>query len=235
MPFVKVVKNLAYLRCLVKNCCHREGKTNYYAQKRLIILAKNMYNSPKYQLVIRITNHDIICQIVHAKLQGDFVLASAYFHELPCYGLKHGLTNLTSSYATGLLVARRAILNPGLADKYEGVEEPVGDLVLTEASEEGPCPFKAFIDVGLRTTSTGYNPEAKELDSKVLKSYIYCGHVAEYMESLEEGDEEQFKKQFSTYLADDIELGDIEEIYTKFKLSDYMAASKKAKLTKFGK
>ncbi|KAI8448755.1 hypothetical protein BY996DRAFT_8415925 [Phakopsora pachyrhizi] len=234
MPFVKVVKNFAYLRCLVKNCCHREGKTNYYAQKRLITLAKNMYNSPKYQLVIRITNHDIICQIVHAKLQGDFALASAYFHELPCYGLKHGLTNWTVSYATGLLVARRAILKPGLADKYEGVEEPEGDLVLTEASKEGACPFKAFIDVGLRTTSTGAC--AKELDSKVLKSYIYCGHVAEYMESLEKGDEEQFKKQFSTYLVDDIGLANPSPKPTdKFKLSNYRAASKKAKLTKFGK
>ncbi|CAH7682662.1 ribosomal L18 C-terminal region-domain-containing protein [Phakopsora pachyrhizi] len=179
----------------------------------------------------------------------SIVLASAYSHELPCYGIKHGLTNWTAAYATGLLVARRALIKLGLADKYEGVEEPEGDLVLTEANEEGPCPFKAFIDVGLWTTSTGAC--AKELDSKVLKNYIYCGHVAEYMESLEEEDEEQFKKRFSTYLADDIGSGDIEEIYTeahkailvnpspkptdKSKLRDYKAGSKKAKLTKIGK
>ncbi|CAH7686175.1 ribosomal protein L5 [Phakopsora pachyrhizi] len=84
----------------------------------------------------------------------SIVLALAYSHELPCYRIKHGLTNWTAAYAAGLLVARRALLKLGLADKYEGVEEREGDLVLTKANEEGPCPFKALIDVGLRTTST---------------------------------------------------------------------------------
>lgn len=117
--------------------------------------AKNKYNSPKYRLVVRITNKTVICQIVHAKLQGDFVLAAAYSHELPKYGIKHGLTNWAACYATGLLVARRALQKLGLDEKYEGVTEPEGDLVLTEAIEDGPRPFKAFLDVGLRKTSTG--------------------------------------------------------------------------------
>lgn len=40
-----------------------EGKTDYYARKRLVVQAKNKYNSPKYRLVVRITNKDIICQV----------------------------------------------------------------------------------------------------------------------------------------------------------------------------
>ncbi|POW18906.1 hypothetical protein PSHT_05262 [Puccinia striiformis] len=278
MPFVKVVKNSAYFsRFQVKYRRRREGKTDYYARKRLITQAKNKYNSPKYRLVVRITNRDIICQVVHAKLQGDFVLAAAYAHELPRYGIKHGLTNWAAAYATGLLVARRALVKLGLDEKYQGVEEPEGDLVLTEANDEGPRPFKAFLDVGLRRTSTGarifgamkgasdggifvphsenrfpgYDPEAKELDADMLKSYIYGGHVAEYMEALEEEDDERFKKQFSTYLADDIGSADIEEIYTeahkairadpapkptdKSKLAEYKKASKQNKPSKIGK
>jgi large subunit ribosomal protein L5e len=242
MPFVKEQKNSAYFsRFQVKYRRRREGKTDYYARKRLVTQAKNKYNSPKYRLVVRITNKDIICQIVHAKLQGDFVLAAAYSHELPRYGIKHGLTNWAAAYATGLLVARRVLTKLGLADKYEGVTEPEGDLVLTEALEDGPRPFKAFLDVGLRKTSTGarvfgamkgasdggifvphsenrfpgYDPESKSLDSDVLKSYIFGGHVAEYMESLEEEDDERFKKTFSSYLEDDIGSEDIEEIYTE--------------------
>lgn len=35
-----------------------------------------------------------------------------------------------------------------------------------------------------------------------------------YMESLEEEDDERFKKQFASYLADDIGSEDLEEIYT---------------------
>lgn len=124
-----------------------------------------------------------------------------------------------AAYATGLLVARRALTKLGLADKYEGVTEPDGTLTMTEAldEEDAPRPFKAYLDVGLKRTSTGsrvfgamkgasdggifiphsdkrfpgYDPESKELDDEVLKKYIYGGHVAEYMESLEEEDDER--------------------------------------------
>ena len=49
-----------------------------------------------------------------------------------------GLTNWTAAYATGLLVARRALTKLGLADKYEGVTEPTGELQLTEERESFP-------------------------------------------------------------------------------------------------
>lgn len=38
----------------------------------------------------------------------------------------------------------------------------------------------------------GYDPESKELDAEILKKYIFGGHVAEYMESLEEEDDERY-------------------------------------------
>ena len=37
----------------------------------------------------------------------------------------------------------------------------------------------------------GYDPESKHLD-EVLKKYIFGGHVAEYMTSLEEEDNERY-------------------------------------------
>ncbi|KAJ9108694.1 hypothetical protein QFC21_000014 [Naganishia friedmannii] len=242
MPFVKVQKNSAYFsRFQVKPRRRREGKTDYYARKRLISQAKNKYNSPKYRLVVRFTNKQIIVQIVYAKMQGDFVLCHASSKELTRYGIAHGLTNWTAAYATGLLCARRALTKLGLADKYEGVTEPDGTMSLTEAlGDDEPRPFKAFLDVGLKRTTTGnrifgavkgasdggiyvphnekrfpgYDIEAKELDAEVLEKYIHGGHVAEYMESLEEEDEERFKKQFATYLEDGVGSDDIEEIYS---------------------
>ena len=187
--------------------------------------------------MVRFTNKDIIVQIIYARLQGDFVLAAAHSRELPRYGINHGLTNWTAgisifmikhalsltpnslAYATGLLVARRALTKLGLADKYEGVEEPDGTISLTEAldDEDSPRPFKCYLDVGLKRTSTGsrvfgalkgasdgglyiphnekrfpgFDPESKQLDAEVLKKYIFGGHVAEYMESLEEEDDER--------------------------------------------
>ncbi|NXD32801.1 RL5A protein, partial [Spelaeornis formosus] len=241
--FVKTVKSSAYFsRYQVKPRRRREGKTDYYARKRLVSQAKNKYASPKYRLVVRITNRQVIAQIVYAKLQGDVVFTHASSKELGKYGIEHGLTNWTAAYATGLLVARRALTKLGLADKYEGVVEPTGEMQLTEElGDDEPRPFKAYLDVGLRRTSTGnrvfgalkgasdggifiphnekrfpgYDPESKELDAEVLQKYIVGGHVAEYMESLEEEDDERFKKQFSTYLAADISSADIEELYTE--------------------
>ena len=70
-----------------------EGKTDYQARKGLVSQAKNKYNSPKYRLVVRFTNKDIVVQIVSAKISGDEVLTAAYSHELPRYGIKHGLSN----------------------------------------------------------------------------------------------------------------------------------------------
>jgi len=243
MPFVKKVKSDAYFsRFQVKYRRRREGKTDYYARKRLITQAKNKYNAPKYRLVVRFTNKEVIVQIVYARIQGDFVLTHARSRELPRYGINHGLTNWTAAYATGLLAARRALTKLGLADKYQGQEEPDGTISLTEAldDEDAPRPFKCYLDVGLKRTSTGsrvfgalkgasdggihiphsekrfpgFDPESKELDAEVLKKYIFGGHVAEYMESLEEEDDERFKKQFATYLADGIGSEDIEEIFT---------------------
>ena len=70
-----------------------EGKTDYYARKRLVTQDKNKYNSPKYRMVVRFTSSDIICKIVYSKIEGDYIFASAYAHELPRYGVKLGLTN----------------------------------------------------------------------------------------------------------------------------------------------
>jgi len=192
-------------------------------------------------LVVRITNKQIICQIVYSKIQGDYVLTQATSKELHRYGIEHGLTNWAAAYATGLLVARRALQKLGLDEKYEGFAEPTGELQLVQPlGDDEPRPFKCYLDVGLRRTSTGsrifgamkgasdggifiphnekrfpgYDPETKSLDAEVLQKYINGGHVAEYMESLEEEDDERFKKQFASYLAADISSADIEELYT---------------------
>jgi large subunit ribosomal protein L5e len=92
--------------------------------------------------VVRITNKQVICQIVYAKLQGDFVLTHASSKELPKYGIEHGLTNWTAAYATGLLVARRALTKLGLADKYEGVVEPTGEIELVQPCTWNPSRLK---------------------------------------------------------------------------------------------
>lgn len=57
---------------------------------------------------------------VYASIAGDVVVASAYSHELPNYGLSVGLSNYSAAYCVGLLVARRVLTKFGLADTYTG-------------------------------------------------------------------------------------------------------------------
>merc|ERR1712178_112309 len=104
MGFVKVVKNKAYFKHFqVKYKRRREGKTDYYARKRLVCQSKNKYATPKYRFVVRFTNKDIICQVVSSKIKGDVCHTAAYAHELPRYGVKVGLTNYSAAYCVVLL------------------------------------------------------------------------------------------------------------------------------------
>ena len=48
-----------------------------------------------------------LVQIAYAKIEGDHIVAAAYSHELPKYGITVGLTNYAAAYCTGLLLARR--------------------------------------------------------------------------------------------------------------------------------
>lgn len=240
MAFDKSVKTSAYSsRFQTPFRRRQEGKTDYYQRKRLVAQHKAKYNSPKYRLVVRFTNRDIIAQIVSSQITGDVVLTAAYAHELPQYGIKYGLTNWSAAYAVGLLVARRALQKLGLDETYAGVEEVEGEFELTEAVEDAPRPFKVFLDIGLQRTTTGarifgvlkgasdgglYVPhspnrfpgwdiESEELDAELLRKYIFGGHIAEYMEELMDDDEEKYKQVFKSYIDDEVDPEDVEEIY----------------------
>lgn len=154
---VKITKNKAYFkRFQVKFRRRREGKTDYYARKRLIWQDKNKYNTPKYRFVVRLSNRDIVCQVVYACMDGDRVMASAYSHELPQFGVKVGLTNYAAAYCTGLLVARRLLKKLKMHTLYQGQTEVNGEEYHVEDHEKRGA-FKCYLDVGLRRTTTGAN------------------------------------------------------------------------------
>lgn len=242
MAFVKVVKNKAYFkRFQVKFKRRREGKTDYYARKRLIIQEKNKYNTPKYRLVVRFSNRDITTQIVYARIQGDVVLSAAYAHELPRYGIKVGLTNYASAYATGLLLARRLLKKLKLDKIYAGIKEANGAEFNVESVDGQPGAFQAFLDIGLARTSTGakifgamkgaadgglhvphsvkrfpgYDADKKEFKADVHRRHIMGLHVSDYMKALQGDDEDAYKRQFSQYIKHGITPDSIESIYKK--------------------
>ncbi len=104
--------------------------------------------------------------------------------------------------------------------------------------EEDRRPFTALLDIGLVATTTGnkvfaamkgavdggmniphnekrFPAYTKEegFDPEVLKSRILGNHISEYMEYLQEEDEDAYQKTFSGYIRDGIEADAIEDMY----------------------
>lgn len=241
MGFVKVVKNKAYYkRYQVKFRRRRQGRTDYYARKRLITQDKNKYNTPKYRFIVRISNKFVTCQVAYARIEGDVIIASAYSHELANYGIKVGLKNYAAAYATGLLLARRLLKKLKLDSVYAGVKEANGGEFNVENVDGQPGAFQCFLDVGLARTSTGakifgalkgatdgglhiphsvnrfpgYDEGSKKFNAEVHRKHIFGVHVAEYMKQLQD-DEDAYKRQFSDYIKNGVNAGNIEAMYKK--------------------
>ncbi|XP_052180341.1 60S ribosomal protein L5-like [Diospyros lotus] len=241
MAFVKAQKSKAYFkRFQVKFKRRREGKTDYRARIRLINQDKNKYNTPKYRFVVRFTNKNILAQITSASIAGDIVLAAAYAHELPHYGLEVGLTNYAAAYCTGLLLARRVLKMLEMDVEYEGNVEATGEDFYVEPAESRR-PFRALLDVGLIRTTTGnrvfgalkgaldggldiphsekrfagFSKDSKQLDAEVHRKYIYGGHVAAYMRTLMEDEPEKYQSHFSEYIKRGLGPDNMEEMYKK--------------------
>jgi large subunit ribosomal protein L5e len=167
MPFIKTIKTRAYhKRFQVKFRRRREGKTDYYARKRMVVQDKNKYNTPKYRLVVRFTTKRCICQIVAPALIGDRVMVTATSDELKHWGLTVGLKNYSAAYCTGLLVARRLLVKLGMDKAYPPVEDVTGKVVSTKEGkrtfyvpeiDDDVRPFRCVLDVGLRATTNGAN------------------------------------------------------------------------------
>lgn len=113
-----------------------------------------------------------------------------------------------------------------LADTYKGCEEPDGNEFFVEGIDGQPGPFRCYLDVGLARTTTGakvfgalkgavdggldiphsnkrfpgYDNESNEFDAEVHRNHIFGQHVATYMRSLQEEDEDAFRKQFSKFI-----------------------------------
>ncbi|KAL1162808.1 hypothetical protein V6Z11_A07G228000 [Gossypium hirsutum] len=229
MAYVKAQKTKAYFkRFQVKFKRRREGKTDY--------------RDPSYQSGQEQTNKDIVAQIIHASISGDIVLAAAYSHELPHYGLEVGLTNYAAAYCVGLLLARRVLKQLEMDTEYEGNVEFTSFRQMDNNHVQIIAgSFRALLDVGLVRTTTGnhvlgvlkgaldggvdiphsekrfagFNKDSKQLDPEVHRKYTYGGHVAAYMKNLMEDEPEKYQSHFSEYIKRGIEPGSIEGMYKK--------------------
>jgi len=117
--------------------------------------------------------------------------------------------------------------------EYDGKTYFVDDV------DEDKKPFRALLDVGCKATTTGcrifgalkgaadggldiphsekrfpgYDRDGKEYDADMHRERIFGGHVGEYMEYLEEEDNQKYQECFATYIAADVEADGLEDLY----------------------
>ncbi|MFW9960186.1 MAG: 50S ribosomal protein L18 [Candidatus Thorarchaeota archaeon] len=137
----------------------REGKTNYYRRRSLLM-------SRRSRLVVRKTNSNTIVQIINANVGGDVTVASAVAAELSNYGWTAGTSNLPAAYLTGYLAGLRA--------KSRGVSGAILDIGLNPPIKGSRiyAALKGAVEAGLEIP---HNPEVLPDDSRVSGEHIVAG------------------------------------------------------------
>jgi len=106
-----------------------------------------------------------------------------------------------------------------------------------EEVDEDKKPFRALLDVGIKNTTTGarifgalkgasdggldiphnhkrfpgYTKDTKQFDAEMHKGRIMGEHIADYMNEMQEDDEEMYAKHFARYVEHDFDADNIEE------------------------
>jgi large subunit ribosomal protein L18 len=134
----------------------RDGKTDYYRRRRLLL-------SRKPRLVVRKTNTKVIVQFIKANVIGDSTVASALSTELVSHGLSSGTGNMPAAYLTGMLAGLRA--------KARGIDSAVLDIGLIPPVKGSKiyAVLKGVLEAGL---DIPHNPEALPDDDRTAGKHI---------------------------------------------------------------
>jgi large subunit ribosomal protein L18 len=175
----------------------RKEKTNYH--KRLSLL-----KSWLPRLVIRISNKNILAQLVEYVPEGDKILFSASSKELQKKGWKASRKNEPAAYLLGYMIGRKA------AGK---VKEAILDLGKRRSVTHSKvyAAVKGAIDAGINIhTEKGILPDAKQVNGTL---------IADYGKMLHKDNKVKYEKVFSLYLKNKLSPEDlpkhIEEIKAK--------------------
>ncbi|MCJ7574836.1 50S ribosomal protein L18 [Candidatus Bathyarchaeota archaeon] len=155
-----------------------EHKTDYQARR---ILATS--EAPRF--VVRVSNKNLVVQLVKSEIAGDLIITQAASKELiERYHWQASSTNIPAAYLVGLIAGHKAI--------KEGVDNANLDLGLKRPTKGSKifAVVKGAIDAGLKIPC----------DSDVIPppERISGGDIAKYAEVI--GDPFDYERLFSVYL-----------------------------------
>jgi large subunit ribosomal protein L18 len=157
----------------------RTHKTNYRKRQALLISKQDF-------VTIKITNQNVIAQVLKPEIQGDIVRVSTHSRELRQYGWKGSLNSLPACFLVGLVLGRKAL--------EKGVDKAVlyiGNKPFT--SRIAAC-MKGIVQAGINIpiSSESY-PTEHRLNGQ---------HIAEYALKIKREDINKYNKYFSSLLRE---------------------------------
>lgn len=167
-------------RYKVKFRRRREGKTNYYKRRIMII-------SGKPRLVVRFSNRYITAQVITATPIGDVTLVHVSSRDLvKKYGWLGGTADTPAAYLVGLIAGYKALMR--------GVKLAILDVGLHRPTPGGRlfAVVKGAVDAGLEVPhSDDVVPDDERVSGK---------HIADYASQLKQRDPNLYNARFSQYL-----------------------------------
>jgi large subunit ribosomal protein L18 len=157
----------------------RTHKTNYRKREALLISKLDF-------VTIKISNQNIIAQVLKPEIQGDIVRVSTHSRELRRFGWKGSLNSLPACFLVGLVLGRKAL--------EKGVVKAVlyiGNKPFT--SRIAAC-MKGIVQAGINIpiSSESY-PTEHRLNGQ---------HIAEYALKIKTEDINKYNKYFSSLLKE---------------------------------
>ncbi len=174
----------------------REGVTDYRARKRAITSRATL-------LVVRVSDKNVLSQLVTPKVGGDTVLASAHSRQLRKYGWKGSLKSTPACYLLGMLAGKKAV-EKGVKEAvlYNGIEPFIKGARVSAF-------VKGMIDAGVEVPmGEEALPSEERLSGKV---------ISEYAKKLAVEDRAAYEKRFSSMLRQGFKPEEYPEHFEKVK------------------
>jgi large subunit ribosomal protein L18 len=154
----------------------RERKTNYHKRSSLLL-------SKKRFITIKVTNQNILSQILEPSITGDKVITSAHSTNLLKLGWKGSLNSLPACYLTGLLLGKKGI--------FTGIDNAILYTGKDTFTERISACLKGLIDGGIDIPSSEASfPSSERISGE---------HISAYASSLK-SDAETYNKRFSSMI-----------------------------------
>jgi len=174
----------------------REGKTDYHLRKKVIA-------SRLPFVTIRISNKNVLLQVVRAEPRGDIVVGSVQSRQLQKFGWPLSRKNIPACYLCGLMLGLRVKEKVGSrAIVYMGIEPYV-------VGSRAAAAVKGLIAGGLKVE---VDPETFPDDGKIRGE-----HIVSYVRRLKSSDIDLYNRRFSGYVREGVDVEELSNVFDKVR------------------